>query len=115
MAYEQKDMSGSLFRNNRKEKETHPDYSGTVRIDGHDMWISAWLREQKDGTKYFSLAFKRKDGTAIPVEVATRPAKVGDDDVLLSVIREVTERRELHDTITELRRRLETTAMEARR
>ena len=64
MAYEQKDMSGSLFRNNRKEKETHPDYSGTVRIDGHDMWISAWLREQKDGTKYFSLAFKRKDGTS---------------------------------------------------
>ena len=64
MAYETKDNTGSLFRNNRKEKETHPDYSGTVRIDGHDMWISAWLREQKDGTKYFSLAFKRKDGTA---------------------------------------------------
>lgn len=64
MAFEQKDMSGSLFRNNRKEKDTHPDYSGTVRIDGHDMWISGWLREQKDGTKYFSLAFKRKDGTA---------------------------------------------------
>lgn len=64
MAFEQKDMSGSLFRNNRKEKDTHPDYSGTVRIDGHDMWVSGWLREQKDGTKYFSLAFKYKDGTA---------------------------------------------------
>lgn len=64
MAYETKDNTGSLFRNNRKEKETHPDYSGTVRIDGHDMWISAWLREQKDGTKYFSLAFKNKDGTS---------------------------------------------------
>lgn len=64
MAYEQKDMSGSLFRNNRKEKDSHPDYSGTVRIDGHDLWISGWLREQKDGTKYFSLAFKHKDGTA---------------------------------------------------
>lgn len=89
MAYEQKDMSGSLFRNNRKEKETHPDYSGTVRIDGHDMWISAWLREQKDGTKYFSLAFKRKDGTAErPAEFVAKAKEVFpgasaslDDDV----------------------------------
>ena len=77
MAYEQKDMSGSLFRNNRKEKETHPDYSGTVRIDGHDMWISAWLREQKDGTKYFSLAFTRKDGTAErPAEFVAKAKEV---------------------------------------
>lgn len=64
MAYETKDNSGSLFRNNRKEKDTHPDYSGTVRIDGHDMWISGWLKETKDGQKYFSLSFKRKDGTS---------------------------------------------------
>jgi hypothetical protein len=64
MAYETKDNTGSLFRNGRKEKETHPDYNGSVRIDGTDMWISGWLRETKDGQKYFSLAFKRKDGTA---------------------------------------------------
>lgn len=64
MAYETKDNTGSLFKNKRKEKETHPDYSGSCRIDGHDMWISAWLRDTKDGEKYFSFAFKRKDGTA---------------------------------------------------
>lgn len=64
MAYEIKDNTGSLFRNNRKEKDTHPDYNGSVKIDGHDMWISAWLKKDKNGQKYFSLAFKRKDGTA---------------------------------------------------
>ena len=64
MAYETKDNTGRLFRNDRKEKETHPDYNGSVKIDGHDMWISAWLKEDKNGQKYFSLAFKRKDGTA---------------------------------------------------
>lgn len=70
MAYETKDNTGSLFRNNRKESERHPDYNGSVRIDGHDLWISGWLKETKDGQKYFSLAFKRKDGTAARPDAA---------------------------------------------
>lgn len=49
----------------------------------------------------FETLHRRKDGTAVPVEVASRPAKVGDDQVLLSVIREVTERRELHAKLLE--------------
>lgn len=63
MAYETKDMTGSLFKNTRKEKETHPDYKGSCRINGHDLWISAWLKEKQNGEKYFSFAFKTKDGT----------------------------------------------------
>lgn len=64
MAYETKDNTGSLFRNNKRESDKHPEFNGSVRIDGHDMWVSAWVRETKTGQKYFSLAFKRKDGTA---------------------------------------------------
>jgi hypothetical protein len=63
MAFEQKDNSGALFKNERKEADTHADYNGTVRIDGHDYWINAWLKDGSKG-KFFSLAFKRKDGTA---------------------------------------------------
>lgn len=74
MAYEIKDNSGSLFKNTRKEKDTHPDYNGSVRIEGHDYWISAWLKEDKNGGKYFSFAFKRKDGTADRPQAAAKPA-----------------------------------------
>ena len=34
MSYEMKDNSGSIFVNERKERDTHPDRTGTAVIDG---------------------------------------------------------------------------------
>ncbi len=58
--FEQKDMSGILFKNDRKESDKHPDYTGNARIDGRDYWMSAWLKDGKKG-KFMSFAFKPKD------------------------------------------------------
>lgn len=60
MAYEQRDMSGTLFRNEKKTKDTHPNMNGTCIIDGVEYWISAWTKEGAKG-RFQSLAFKRKD------------------------------------------------------
>ena len=56
--------SGALFKNNRKETEKHPDYTGSLNVDGHDYWLSAWLKTDKNGNKFMSLSVKRKDGSA---------------------------------------------------
>ena len=60
MAYEQRNMNGSLFKNDRKEKETHPDYKGSALIDGVEYWMSSWLKTGKNGTKFMSMSFTPK-------------------------------------------------------
>lgn len=59
MSYEQRDNSGSLFKNDRKESDRHPDYQGTATIDGKQFYMSAWLKEGRNG-KWMSFAFKPK-------------------------------------------------------
>ena len=38
----------TLNKNDRKEKETHPDYKGSINVDGVDYWLDGWI---KDGAK----------------------------------------------------------------
>jgi hypothetical protein len=65
MAYEVKDNSGSLFQNKDKKTDNHPDYSGSIRIDGKDYWLSGWKKVSND-KPWLSLAIKPKDGAPRP-------------------------------------------------
>ena len=57
MAYEQKDNSGSFFKNDKKGNEKAPDYKGKAVVDGVEKEMAAWLRESKGGVKYMSVSF----------------------------------------------------------
>jgi hypothetical protein len=52
---------GSLFNNERRDDEKFPHYKGSLNVEGVDFWISAWLKESKDGAKFMSLSIKAKD------------------------------------------------------
>lgn len=64
MAYETKPNTGSLFRNDRKESDTHADYKGQAVIGGVEFWLDAWLNESSNGTKYMALKFKPKQASS---------------------------------------------------
>ncbi len=57
------DMAGSLFKNDRKSKDTHPDLTGNAMIDGVEYYLSAWRKAGAKGD-FYSLSVRPKDSTA---------------------------------------------------
>ena len=69
--------TGTLGRNERKQKDTHPDFTGQININGVEYWLSGWTKTAgpqaaKPGSKFLSLTVKPKDGLQEP-----RPAPQG--------------------------------------
>lgn len=61
MSYQQKDNSGSLFKNDKKESPNHPDYKGSCMVNGVECWMDAWSKPKKDGQgRWLSFSFKPK-------------------------------------------------------
>lgn len=81
---------GVLFKNDKKTTENHPDYKGNGEVNGVEVWISAWVKTSKDGSKrYMSLSFENKEGQGtssvvaadIPIDTADfNTAAVGVED-----------------------------------
>lgn len=83
MAYEQRPNTGSLFKNDRREKETHAHARGSALIDGVEYWVDAWTNTTNSGDKYQSLKFRRKDEARVPNGSQGAPMQAADldDDV----------------------------------
>lgn len=60
---------GALFKNDRRERDSHPEYNGSINIDGVEYWLSAWVKDGRKG-KFFSLSVKAKEA----------PRRDGSDD-----------------------------------
>ncbi len=53
----QKNNGGSMFANDRKTTDKHPDHKGKALIDGQWFWVSAWDKQGQKGP-WLSLSFE---------------------------------------------------------
>jgi len=80
MAYDNTN-SGAIFKNDRKEDDKQPDYTGSINVDGEDYWLAGWVKTagpsaKNPGKKFLSLAVTQKDPPSAP-----RTDEEIDDDI----------------------------------
>ena len=73
---DQNELSGILFKNDRKERDNQPDYKGSTTVKGVAYWISGWKKQGQNGT-FLSLALTEKDQPA-QEQGESRPAPPDD-------------------------------------
>jgi len=63
--YERKPNTGTLFVNDRKERDAQPDWSGPILIDksligrierGEELRLAGWNKESKTGKKMLNVS-----------------------------------------------------------
>lgn len=59
MAFEKREGTGAIFKNEKATSDKAPGYTGYILINGAEYDLSAWLKEGKRG-KFFSLSVKPK-------------------------------------------------------
>ena len=51
---------GAIWKNDDKREDNHPDFKGSLNVDGVEYWVSAWKRKERAGAKAPALSFRVK-------------------------------------------------------
>ena len=73
--------SGALFNNTNKTTDKHPDRTGSLNVNGVDYWVSGWLKKDKNGNPFLSLAVKPKEVAPRQSSAPTRKSAPTHDDI----------------------------------
>lgn len=73
MAYEHKENNGTLFPNGRKRKETDPDYTGSINVNGVLFWLNGWHGQTKAGARRINVRVAEQN---VQPQNAPHPAPV---------------------------------------
>lgn len=87
--WETKPNSGSAFVNRRKQKDTHPDFTGELLVLEPGLyWFNMWQKETQNGDTWFSVAISPKEDRPAPAnsQIEAKPAQaqqaaISDDEI----------------------------------
>jgi len=74
---------GQIWPNDKKETDKHPDFKGSVNVEGVEYWVSAWKRAPDANPKAPSLRFsiQKKEAQGGAQKASTpKPAAQPDFD-----------------------------------
>jgi uncharacterized protein (DUF736 family) len=76
---------GMAMVNDKKTEDKHPDWNGSLNVEGTDYWLSIWKKTSKAGKPYMSISIRQKQEQTRQSSQPTRkapPAKdLPDDDI----------------------------------
>jgi hypothetical protein len=70
---------GSIWKNDKQTTPNHPDFTGSINVEGKEFWVSAWKRKADANPKAPALSFSVQPKEA-KVEEARAPASEFQDD-----------------------------------
>lgn len=73
---------GMAMINEKKTEEKHPDWSGSLNVEGVDYWLSIWKKTSKAGKPYMSFSIRKKQEQVRQSSQPTRKAKDDPEDSL---------------------------------
>lgn len=74
---------GSIWKNDRKEKETQPDFTGSINVEGVEYWMSAWKKKEgaKENAPLLSFSVTKKEDKPAEAQPTATPAADLDEDL----------------------------------
>jgi len=78
-----KDNRIALWRNEDRQKDTHPHFKGQATVNGVEYWASCWANKEATGTQpVMTLSLTPKEGQKAPQsapQAASQPEMSYDD------------------------------------
>ena len=72
---------GSIWKNDRRETEKNPHFTGVANVEGREFYVSAWKKDKDGNPKapVVTFSFKPKDGVPQDLKEAFKVKKEDDD------------------------------------
>ena len=74
---------GSIWKNEDRKSDTHPQFKGSAEVNGVEYWVSGWLRKPDANPKApamsFSFTAKEVQSAPKPVQSANSGFDEGED------------------------------------
>jgi len=70
---------GSIWKNEKKTTDRHPDFTGSLNVEGVDFWVSAWKRKPDASPNAPALSFSVKKKDAPPIHQPEAQPALNDD------------------------------------